>query len=319
MRETREVRAVEPLMETMDEELDGLGVSDAMSGILENGRLTVESLAETGRIPVEDDIFLVAHEMSAPTPPHRHDFVEMVYVLKGRVINRVDGKELYLPQGVMCLMGRDSEHMLDVDDPEAVVCNVCMRDGLLAQPSFVRFLEGDNLVGRFVRGETGGSYLVLTDIDNRAIKMSMSALINAYAANGYRESFDVEARTMLLLVALSNARTYTSHGADAHVMEMLDYAEEHASTITVGELARTFGYNESYLSQYIKRATGKRASQFIIDAKLKHACELLKEGDMPSERIAHEVGYKSYSRFHQVFKERFGVTPREWREGSRYE
>jgi len=312
---SREVQAVEPLVALMEARTDDHDVPVLMSGVLEDGQLTLDALMAEGCISFEDNIFLVAHEVSSPTPLHRHEYIEIAYVLKGRVINRIGERELYLSKGTACIMGHDCEHMLDVDDPTSIICNVCLRDELLREPAYARFIKEDNLFGRFMRGQTGGTYLVLTDVDNRAIQMAMAALINAYAANGYRSGFDVEARTMLLLYALSTAKTYSSHGPNERVTQMLDYIKEHSAEVSVRSLAQEFGYNENYLTQYIRKTTGKRASQFIIDARIEHACELLRSGDLPVEQVAHEVGYKSYSRFHQVFKERMGMTPNDWREG----
>jgi len=313
MRGNREIEALEPLAAQLEAHFEGTLASEAMQGVMHNGELTRESLATLGEVPFSEDIFLVAHRMNSPTPLHRHDYVEILCVLKGRVVNRMGEKDLYLLQDTVCAMERNSEHMLVVDDPEAVVCNVCLRDTVLEQPAFVRFLAEDHPVGQLARGELPNNYLVLSDMGNLAIKASLAQLIEAYAQAGYHHTFEVEARVMLFMVALSRAKTFSSEGADRRIVEIVDYIKENPAEASVGELARVFGYNENYLSQYFKRATGKNLRSVIIGAKLDRACDLLGESDLSVERVAHEVGYKSYSRFNQVFRERMGATPREWR------
>lgn len=307
----RELRDIQPLMALMNGAGEDGG--QALSGLLVQGRLTVNALEEHHRIPWDENVFLVAHAMSTGTPYHRHDYWEIAYVLRGRVINRIEGHETYLVKNTACLMDEETEHALGVVEPDAIICNVCLRNALFAAGPFARFVREDNPVSRFMRGESESPWVVVTDTDNNEIQVAMANLIRVYAAGGYRDTLEVEAWAMLLLCALSKADSYTYTGMDARTIQMLDFIEANSATVTVGSLARAFGLTENYVTQYIRRSTGKRCSQFIIEAKLTHALELLRETDASVEAIAHEVGYASYSQFHKAFCRRFGETPRTYR------
>lgn len=312
---SRELRDVQPLMELMDGQ--GMMGDEALSGLLDQGRLTVQALEEHGKVPWNEDVFLVAHPMLTGTPYHRHDYWEICYVLTGRIINRIAGHETYLVKNTACLMDERTEHALGVADPAAIVCNVCLRNTLFAAGPFARFLGQDNPVATFMRGESPSPWIVVTDTQSSQIQVAMANLIREYAAAGYHDTLEVEAWAMLLLCALAKADSYTYTGMDERTIQMLDFIEANSATVTVGSLARAFGLTENYVTQYIRRSTGKRCSQFIIEAKLTHALELLRETDQPIEAIAHEVGYASYSQFHRAFRARFGETPRTYRERQR--
>lgn len=315
MADARELRDVQPLMDLMSEA--PTGGAQALSGLLVQGQLTVNALEEHHRIPWDEDVFLVAHAMDCSTPFHRHDYWEIAYVLRGRVLNRIEGHETYLVKNTACLMDEETEHALGVVDPSAIVCNVCLRNALFAAGPFARFVHEDSPVSRFMRGESESPWIVVTDTENNEIQVAMANLIREYAAGGYHDTLEVEAWAMLLLCALSKAGSYTYTGMDQRTIEMLDFIEANSATVTVGSLARAFGLTENYVTQYVRRTTGKRCSQFIIEAKLTHALELLRETDAPIEHVAHEVGYASYSQFHKAFCKRFGETPRTYRQHAR--
>ncbi|MDO5299129.1 MAG: AraC family transcriptional regulator [Clostridia bacterium] len=54
-------------------------------------------------------------------------------------------------------------------------------------------------------------------------------------------------------------------------------------------------------------------SAYIVEVRLRHACEQLVETDQPIETIAAQCGFASAVYFHRVFKKQYGVTPGEYR------
>lgn len=290
-----------PLTELLADSTD-----ESLSSMLSQGPLTTETLEQLGKIPADERVFLVAHEMVRPTPPHRHDYWEICYVLRGRVINRAEGHEAYLIRDTACIMNETALHELGVVDTHAIVCNVCLRNDLFSDGLLQRFVEEDNPVSRFLRGKEPRPCLVVTDTENSRIKTAMANIIRCYARHGYHDSCELEAWVLLLLCALAEAQSYTYAGMDLRTVQMLEYIEAHPDTVTVRGLAHEFGFTENYLSQYFKKRTGKNASQFIIDAKLTRALDLLRNSEKPVEQVAREVGYTSYSQFHHMFVRRFG-------------
>ncbi len=278
------------------------------------GGVTSDLLVREKLAPAEDDIYLVAHKMDRSAPTHSHDYYELIYVTGGDVINCVQGEDLYLPNGSLCIMNLKSEHSLEVGNPQTTIVNLCLKPSLFKEGIFKSFLDDDNIVSSYLRGEKDRSYLILSDPSRQTIQRRMGSIARDYAESGLRQSFSLAAHVLLLLSELPKVETYSFYGINQRTMEMLDYISVNSATVTVGSLAQEFGYNESYTSQYIKRHTGRNASQFIVEARLSHARELLQDTTMSAEAIATEVGYRSYSHFHQTFKDHFGCTPKEWRE-----
>lgn len=64
----------------------------------------------------------------------------------------------------------------------------------------------------------------------------------------------------------------------------------------------------------LKKLVNLSASDFIKTIRIQRATHLLKAGGSVSE-VAFQVGFKDPSYFSRVFKEKFGVSPSEYKEG----
>jgi AraC-like DNA-binding protein len=95
------------------------------------------------------------------------------------------------------------------------------------------------------------------------------------------------------------------------------YARE---ALTIVELARLLGTQEHVLRRVINQGLGFRNfNDFLHTHRLKEAAERLGDTQLrriPVLTIALEVGYGSVGPFNRAFKERFGVTPTEYRRQS---
>ncbi|MEN8251116.1 MAG: helix-turn-helix domain-containing protein [Bacteroidota bacterium] len=79
----------------------------------------------------------------------------------------------------------------------------------------------------------------------------------------------------------------------------------------VSELARELGMSRSNLHRWVKSVTGKSASQFIREIRLKKAFELLKDTSYTVSEVAFQVGFGSSTYFSKCFHEYYGYTPGE--------
>lgn len=75
-------------------------------------------------------------------------------------------------------------------------------------------------------------------------------------------------------------------------------------------------YNSSYISHIFKKVTGESLFQYINNARIKRAEELLESTDLTIQEIAFSVGYDTPQYFNKVFKNVTGLTPRDYRSRS---
>jgi|GEM_PF-6405616 len=88
------------------------------------------------------------------------------------------------------------------------------------------------------------------------------------------------------------------------------------SDINMQLLSRNAHYSPTHLSRLFARHTGMTISEYIIRRRLSIAAVLLKGTSKSVNFVAHSVGYNSAKYFSSSFKDEFGVTPREYRNGN---
>jgi len=83
--------------------------------------------------------------------------------------------------------------------------------------------------------------------------------------------------------------------------------------LTVEAITSELGYTRQYVSGRFHRITGRLLSHFLKEKRLGKAARLLKQGNMRVSQIARRCGFDSENYFRQQFRERFGMSPRQFR------
>lgn len=94
-----------------------------------------------------------------------------------------------------------------------------------------------------------------------------------------------------------------------------DYVYGHyREKIYLDSIADNLGISSSYLSRLFKKEMGVNLQDFINDVRVEKAANLLVYSEEPLPRIAEYVNFPSQSYFGKIFKEKMGMTPRQYRE-----
>lgn len=132
----------------------------------------------------------------------------------------------------------------------------------------------------------------------------------------------VQVRVVNWIAAVEKPPTVALSRLEQSVLDRLNrrfVAERlHArESLTIAELARLLETQEHVLRRVINQALGFRNfNDFLHTHRLREAAERLGDPQLqrvPVLTIALEVGYGSIGPFNRAFKERFGVTPSEYR------
>jgi AraC family transcriptional regulator of adaptative response / DNA-3-methyladenine glycosylase II len=85
---------------------------------------------------------------------------------------------------------------------------------------------------------------------------------------------------------------------------------------TVKELALELGMSERHVRRALERETGESPSHLALSQRLATAARLLTETRQPITQVAYASGFQSLRRFNSAFRERFAMTPGQWRNQS---
>jgi AraC-like DNA-binding protein len=85
----------------------------------------------------------------------------------------------------------------------------------------------------------------------------------------------------------------------------------------VAGIAAALGVSPRYL-QMLFAAAGATPSAYILDRRLRLAAERLRRREAPCvTEVAMALGFNDLTHFGRAFRRRFGVTPRDYRDGRR--
>lgn len=97
-------------------------------------------------------------------------------------------------------------------------------------------------------------------------------------------------------------------------LKMKSYVEEHAtSMLRLEDVAGHAGISVTRAVHLFKAQFGYSIMQYAGQIRLAMALQLMDKSNYTLERIAEESGFGSYTYFHRVFRERYGVAPGAYR------
>ncbi|HIS93491.1 MAG TPA: helix-turn-helix domain-containing protein [Candidatus Alectryocaccomicrobium excrementavium] len=126
--------------------------------------------------------------------------------------------------------------------------------------------------------------------------------------------------TMQQMLGFLDSRAKTAAGMDAPpeentVENIKRYIQENLSQpLALSDLAAHFGFSPGYLSQLFSHASEGTLSDYIGQARIQKAQQLLLQTDMPITKIAFDVGFNSPEHFSRTFKKYTGASPRQYRQ-----
>ena len=89
--------------------------------------------------------------------------------------------------------------------------------------------------------------------------------------------------------------------------------ENYKEPISVEQLADMVHLSKSYFMHCFKQITGVSAMEYIIQLRIKSACEMLRSSGHTAVEIAFICGFQNLSNFNRQFKKCVGCTPGQYR------
>ena len=83
--------------------------------------------------------------------------------------------------------------------------------------------------------------------------------------------------------------------------------------ISLEEMANAMGMGRVPFYHKVRAITTKTPAEVVRELRLKHACTLLVTTNVNMSELAINIGFQTAENFASIFKEKFGMTPLEYR------
>jgi AraC-like DNA-binding protein len=109
------------------------------------------------------------------------------------------------------------------------------------------------------------------------------------------------------------ARQTGSH-KDAYVRQAIDFIEMNFSRkMSIAELADVIGVDRKYLAVLFNEKLRLSPQSFLLQFRMRKACELMNQMDLTISDISRSVGYSDPLLFSKMFKKMTGLSPKIYR------
>lgn len=291
--------------------------------LLSGGELDRRIYTAEGEFVISDDriregrgsISVRTHTRYADFPRHRHNYLEMMIVLEGRITHYIEGEELTLGRGDILFLNKHISHSIRRAERGDIGVNIIISDEFLA--AVAPELSATVFAPLFrENAREGGAPMYLhfsTGEDKRYANLTENLL---FELTGESPDRNIMERTVSLLLFALAARPELCLGGsqprtpeERRVLKILSYVKNNFRTASLGELGGLLYLSVPYLSRFIREHTGRSFKELVVEARMERARELIFDTDMPIGEIIRAVGYENESYFHREFRARFGVTP----------
>jgi AraC-like DNA-binding protein len=268
----------------------------------------------------EKNIAVQKHNRYTPIFEHRHIFFELIYVLSGKCIQYINGMEVHLKQGDVCIISPKAVHSIFVED--SIVLNILIKQDTFeeALPDIMRnqspisifFL--DNLYSK-----RSIDYLIFHTGDDVTIKEEALKMYIEDLEDEMYSDFVLNSLCSIFLTDICRRHIdrvefcgeVNSQNIDRYMI--ISYIQGHFTDLTLKELAEHFHYSEDYCSKLIKNSLGINFADLLRNIRIQHAKAKLLHTENTIENISASIGFKNPETFIRNFKRVTGLKPTEFR------
>ena len=244
---------------------------------------------------------------------HRHDFVEVEFLLSGRGYETINGITHQLRLGNLSVLFPWSSHDLqpDKDDP-LIFIKVCFNMEL--------FLEGNSpfyQLREIAFDLKQPPYVRFEHAQYKQMAEMFLTLEKEYSSDLAHKEMMFFAKISEILVSFDRARQQKAKGKKsfpANIWNVVEYIQQNFhKDINLKNTAERYNFKPEELNRQLKSATGLDFAQLLTDIRIRNACAMLIYHKTPVSVISAQVGYKSEETFYRNFRNMKGISPINYR------
>jgi AraC-like DNA-binding protein/mannose-6-phosphate isomerase-like protein (cupin superfamily) len=264
----------------------------------------------------------ISHENDLTEIEHHHDFIEIVFITKGKGIQVICNNEYEVSEGdIFILQGFQNHYFKDADKAEMinVMFDPARSEGLIS--SNIKTIDGYSalfiLEPRYRDRMHFRNMLHLNHVDLAKSEYMLSGMLHELANKeaGYELFLKNKLEEIILFlsrkysqISVPKAKSLVRIGKAVHFIET-----NFQKNIYIQQLAELSYMSIRNFQRIFKEATGLSPNDYLLDLRIQHASKLLTETDSAIYSVSDQVGIADWFYFSKAFKKKFGVSPLNYR------
>lgn len=252
-------------------------------------------------------------------PSHSHTYYELIYIVSGEGIHRLNNSLIAYTAGDLFAISPDDEHYFDIQKLTRFVY-IKFTDSYFTSKK--NLATDDLLINtpyQFMREKLLKESVLKLDEPCRTILKNTVSNITAYNCRK-----DVSVSPIVFYQILSifglikeamKGMELPAQGCDFNNKQIIAYIHQNIyspAQVQVKAIATHFNIAQSYFSAYFKRNFGMTYRDYINKLRTQLIEKRIAGRNMPIKQIAHEFGFTDESHLSNYFKKRKNVKPSEF-------
>ncbi|MCI8774762.1 MAG: AraC family transcriptional regulator [Lachnospiraceae bacterium] len=259
-------------------------------------------------------------------PRHSHNYVEMVYMCSGSTTHIINDRDrITLQKGDLLFLNQNATQEILPAGKNDIAVN------FIILPEFFdhafSMIERENILHDFLisvlsQDSSLSSYLHfqakdILPVQNLIENMIWTLLHKKAGTNTINQT------TMGLLFLNLSMFTDTINQDDPNqyeqnlVFSVLKYIETHYKNGSLTEVAEEMKQPAYFISRLLKKYTDSNFKELLQQRKLQQAAYLLSQTPLTVDAVMENIGYDNSSYFYRKFREKYGCSPRKYRESGK--
>lgn len=264
----------------------------------------------------------ISHQNDLTEVEHHHDFIEIVFITKGKGTQVISNNEYEVSEGdIFILQGFQNHYFKDAGRAEII--NV-MYDPLKSQGLVspdIKTIDGYSalfiLEPQYRNRMHFKNMLHLNRVDLAKSEYILNSMLNEIAQKepGYELFLKNKLEEIILFlsrkysqICIPKAKSLVRIGKAIHFIETNFH-----NSIYIQQLAELSYMSVRNFQRIFKDATGLSPNDYLLELRIQYASKLLTETDSAIYDVSEQAGITDWFYFSKAFKRKFGVSPLKYR------
>ena len=269
----------------------------------------------------DNKIYVDINSYESDIKLHRHEFYEIVYVMRGTATHIINGEKQRACTGDLFLLNYNTAHTFEEMSHDFKITVISFLPELIDESLTDSQSANDMLIFLINReifeNESNNGYISL-HASSEEFGDLLGQIYNQYISQNEYKSFILKNLLSVVLCRIYRMAFEKYQPSGNSFAEIKNYINNHyCEPLHLKELARTVMLSPSYLSAKFKLKFGVSISDYISAKRIEKACELILKTDKPVSAVMNEVGINDSKFFYKTFKFYTGMTPGDYRKANR--
>ncbi len=243
------------------------------------------------------DFLVCENVLSQDHPLHQHDFYEIEYITEGSGIHLINDKEYTVQKGDLLFITPMDFHGFETENIKTITVHFFAKDMSPEIAQMLTYLNAD----------------IVKQVNEKTV-LDLKYLVNVFKSN--RDYAILQLKNVIEIIVLDlfgmKAVNYEKKYASDNISQAIGFINiNFRDEITLNIIREKFNISPAYFSREFKRRTGMCFNDYLAEKRFDYAKKLLRNGNRVID-ACYESGFGTVRNFSRRFKEKYGITPKEF-------